>query len=163
MPEGASKNELISAEANSTAPYPLSPDDHLLRRADERLMAVSTPGCDSTAAEAADEPWDADEADPRPPPPKRQPPMGRSEREPGCQSTANPVVETTRGGGAPVHDAPEPNEGDPSGAPPKRAVRDPKAQLTLQAAVPTTHPTATKSTTSAAIIRCHRGALATRG
>jgi len=40
----------------------------------------------------------------------------------------------------------------PAVAPPKRAVRDPNAQPPLQAAAPATHPTATKSTTSAAII-----------
>lgn len=102
---------------------------------------------------------------PRPPPPKRQPPTGQLRaRNPDAERPRCPVTEVTRGDGAPVHDMSETNDGRTDRCPSEEGRSGLlNAQPPLQAAAPVTHPTATESTTSAAIIRCHRGALSTRG
>jgi len=124
-------------------------------------MPASTPGCDPTTTEAADEPWDADEAEPRPPPPKRRPPTG-----PLRARTRMPIDRETRW--PKPHEAVAPRctmcrnrtKAEPAVAPPERAARDPDAQLPLRAAAPATQPTATKSTTSAVIIEDATAVLA---
>jgi hypothetical protein len=107
VPEGAPKSELISTDASSATPCPQCSVVHPLRRAGDGPIATNTPGTLRRRPKPLPNRGTPMRPNPRPPLPKKQLPGAAPSANPDANRPRNPVTEVTRGGGAPVHDAPE--------------------------------------------------------